>query len=95
MGVGTLLKERHSSTRLQPQVVICWVMKLMKPCAACKQEYEERSARIRRLRVQVGGETDNLNTLTAALEAKKVPCTPSLSNCTTRTCYGTLLTHCP
>ena len=36
------------------------------------QEYEERSARIRKLREQVGGETDNLNTLTAALEAKKV-----------------------
>ncbi len=36
------------------------------------QEYEERSARIRKLREQVGGETDTLNTLTAALEAKKV-----------------------
>lgn len=28
--------------------------------------------RIRKLRVEVGGETDTLNTLTAALEAKKV-----------------------
>lgn len=48
-------------------------------CAACKQEYEERSARIRKLREQVGGETDTLNALTAALEAKKVQCTSSPS----------------
>ncbi|BDA44497.1 Structural maintenance of chromosomes protein 5 [Coccomyxa sp. Obi] len=42
------------------------------------QEYEERSARIRKLREEFGGETDNLNTLTAALEAKKVQWLPEL-----------------
>lgn len=36
------------------------------------QEYEERSARIRKLREDVGNENNTLETLTAALEAKKV-----------------------
>lgn len=36
------------------------------------QEYEERSARIRKLREDVGNENNMLETLTAALEAKKV-----------------------
>ena len=41
------------------------------------QEYEERSARIRKLREDVGSENNTLETLTAALEAKKVRGVPS------------------
>ncbi|KAK9915722.1 hypothetical protein WJX75_003203 [Coccomyxa subellipsoidea] len=42
------------------------------------QEYEERSARIRKLREDVGNENNTLETLTAALEAKKAEWLPEL-----------------